>query len=75
MGQEAYLSENRMDCKGILKMMGLPDYNAWEIVKCTNACLMEDPYWLRFSEEETFADTTRGRSRKIMSENQKNTSW
>ena len=55
--------------------MGLPDYNAWEIVKRTNACLMEDPYWLRFSEEETFADTTRGRARKIMSENQKNTSW
>ena len=41
-------------------MMGLPDYNAWEIVKRTNACLMEDPYWLRFSEDETFADTTRG---------------
>ena len=60
--------KNRMDCKGILKMMGLPDYNAWEIVKRTNACRMEDPYWLRFSEEETFADTTRGRSRKIMSE-------
>ena len=42
--------KNRMDCKEILKMMGLPDYNAWEIVKRTNACLMEDPYWLRFSE-------------------------
>ena len=46
--------KNRMDCKEILKMMGLPDYNAWEIVKRTNACLMEDPYWLRFSEDETF---------------------
>ena len=43
-----------MDCKEILKLMGLPDYNAWEIVKRTNACLMEDPYWLRFSEDETF---------------------
>ena len=21
---------NRMDCKEILEMMGLPDYNAWE---------------------------------------------
>ena len=38
--------KNRMDCKEILKLMGLPDYNAWEIVKRTNACLMEDPYWL-----------------------------
>ena len=37
-----------------------------EIVKRTNACLMEDPYWLRFSEDETFEDTTRGRARKIM---------
>ena len=64
--------KNRMDCKEILKMMGLPDYNAWEIVKRTNGCLMEDPYWLRFSETETFEDTTRGRARKIMSENQKN---
>ena len=52
--------------------MGLPDYNAWEIVKRTNACPMEDPYWLRFSEEETFEDTTRGRARRIMNENQKN---
>ena len=63
--------KNRMDCKEILKMMGLPDYNAWEIVKRTNACLMEDPYWLRFSEDETFEDTTRGRARRIMNENQK----
>ena len=38
--------KNRMDCKEILKLMGLPDYNAWEIVKRTNTCLMEDPYWL-----------------------------
>ena len=37
-----------------------------EIIKRTNACLMEDPYWLRFSEDETFEDTTRGRARKIM---------
>ncbi len=50
-----------MDCKEILEMMGLPDYSAWEIVKRTNACLMEDPFWLRFSEDETFDDTTRGR--------------
>ena len=49
----------------------LPLNNAWEIVKRTNACLMEDPYWLRFSEEETFEDTTRGRARRIMNENQK----
>lgn len=63
--------KNRMDCKEILKMMGLPDYNAWEIVKRTNACLMEDPYWLRFSKDETFEDTTRGRARKIMNEDQK----
>ena len=55
----------------IAQVLGLPDYNAWEIVKRTNACLMEDPYWLRFSEEETFEDTTRGRARRIMNENQK----
>ena len=36
-----------------------------------NACLMEDPYWLRFSEDETFEDTTRGRARRIMNENRK----
>lgn len=52
-------------------MMGLPDYNAWEIVKRTNACLMEDPFWLRFSEDESSEDTTRGRARKIMAEYQK----
>lgn len=61
---------NRMDCKEILEMMGLPNYNAWEIVKRTNACLMEDPFWLRFSEDETFEDTTRGRARRIMAEYQ-----
>jgi hypothetical protein len=26
-----------------LKLMDLPDCNAWKIVKRTNACLMEDP--------------------------------
>ena len=52
-------------------MMGLPDYNAWEIVKRTNACLMEDPFWLHLSEDETFEDTTHGRARKIMVEYQK----
>ena len=41
------------------------------IVKHTNACLMEDPFWLRFSEAETFEDTTRGRARRIMAEYQK----
>ena len=55
----------------IAQVLGLPDYNAWEIVKRTNACLMEAPYWLRFSEDETFEDTTRGRARRIMTECQK----
>ena len=41
--------KNRMDCKEILKLMGLPDYNAWEIVKRTNACLMEVYFQLHFS--------------------------
>ena len=72
MGKEAYLPEKSDGRKEILKLMGLPDYNAWEIVKRTNACLMEDPYWLRFSEDETFEDTTRGRARRIMNETQKN---
>ena len=27
----------------IAQVLGLPDYNAWEIVKRTNACLMEAP--------------------------------
>ena len=66
-----YYTLSVMDCKEILEMMRLPDYNAWEIVKRTNACLMEDPFWLRFSEDETFEDTTRGRARKIMAEYQK----
>ena len=52
-------------------MMRLPDYNTWVIVKRINACLMEDPFWLRFSEDETFDDTTHGRARKIMAEYQK----
>ena len=49
----------------IAQVLGLPDY------KRTNACLMEAPYWLRFSEDETFEDTTCGRARRIMNENQK----
>ena len=44
----------------IAQVLGLPDYNAWEA-----------PYWLRFSEDETFEDTTCGRARRIMNENQK----
>jgi hypothetical protein len=54
--------KERMGCDEILRDMGLSEYNAWEIVKQTKACLMEDPYWLRFSEDDTFADTTRGRA-------------
>ena len=63
--------KNRMDCKEILKLMGLPDYNAWDILKRPHACLRAAPYWQRFSEDETFEDTTRGRARKIMKEDQK----
>jgi hypothetical protein len=46
-------------------------YKAKEVLAILTACLMEDPYWLRFSEDETFEDTTRGRARRIMNENQK----
>lgn len=54
--------KERMDCDKLLAAMGMQNYDAWEIVKRTGACLMEDPYWLRFSEEEAFEATTRGRA-------------
>lgn len=54
--------KERVDCRKLLTAMGMQEYDAWEIVKRTGACLMEDPYWLRFSEEETFEETTRGRA-------------
>ena len=65
LGKEANLPEKSDGLQRDFKLMGLPDYNAWEIVKRTNACLMEDPYWLRFSEDETFEDTTRGTLRLL----------
>ena len=35
--------------------------NKRETINYTNACLMEDPFCLCFSEDETFEGTTRGR--------------
>ena len=36
----------------IAQVLGLPDYNAWEIVKRTNACLMEPLRTPRAAEPE-----------------------
>lgn len=55
--------KERTDCDRLLKTMGLAEYDAWEIVRKTGACLMEDPYWLKFSDTDSFADTTRGRAK------------
>lgn len=57
--------KERTDCKELLARMSLPEYDAWAIVQRTHACLMEDPYWLKFHEEETFEDTTRGRAKLL----------
>lgn len=54
--------KERVDCARLLAAMGLAEYDGWEIVRRTGACLMEDPFWLRFEESQTFADTTRGRA-------------
>lgn len=53
--------ENREDCKELLQLLGLPRYDQLMIAEVNKACLMEDPYWIRFRPTDSFrTDTVRG---------------
>lgn len=55
--------EERTDLKRQLTLLGLEDYNTIKIIRKTKACLIEDGWWLSFSEEDDWrVDTTRGRA-------------
>ena len=56
---------------GNRRKVSLVDVVVWAKKRIFPRNRMEDPFWLRFSEDETFEDTTRGRARKIMAEYQK----
>lgn len=51
----------RIGAKQLLKELGLDEYRPYAIAMETKACLMEDPYWVAFTERDNFrADTVRG---------------
>lgn len=50
--------ENRVNKEKLLKLMGLTRYDALAIVKYTRVCLMEDPFWIAFKEDDTFRSNT-----------------
>lgn len=51
----------RVGAKQLLKELGLDEYRPFAIAVETKACLMEDPYWVAFTEGDNFrADTVRG---------------
>lgn len=60
--EDRIFQENRTDKEDLLKLLDLKEYTIWGIAKKTTACLMTDPYWVKFSEKDTFRESTiRGR--------------
>ncbi|HDR7597788.1 hypothetical protein EXW35_26535 [Bacillus mycoides] len=54
--------EHRVDCDKLLKQLDLNKYDPLEIAKKTKVCLVEDAWWLTFSEKDNFRnDTLRGK--------------
>ncbi|AFQ29875.1 hypothetical protein P4493_05505 [Bacillus thuringiensis] len=54
--------KEREDCKKLLKQLGLREYDPLEIAKRTKASLVEDGWWIAFSDTDTFEkDTVRGK--------------
>lgn len=47
-------SKDRPDIKGILELLGLTSYDAWEIIKRTKALSKSDCYWLTQNEDESY---------------------
>jgi hypothetical protein len=51
----------RIDAKELLNELGLEKYDAWAIAKQTKASLMEDPFWVKIYESDSYEkDTIRG---------------
>jgi hypothetical protein len=53
---ERIFPKGRPDEDKILKQLGLDVYNEWEIIKKTHGSSFNDPYWLRFDEDEKFEE-------------------
>lgn len=59
--EERVFPEERMDCKELLADLNLEEYRPFAIAKQTKACLMEDGWWVSFSDQDSFRkDTIRG---------------
>ncbi|MEX2459836.1 MAG: hypothetical protein WD469_00815 [Paenibacillaceae bacterium] len=53
--------KNRVGADRLLSEMGLDTYSIIGVARQTKACLMEDGFWVAFSEEDDFRrDTIRG---------------
>ena len=56
--EDRVFPENRVDCKELLKEMGLDFYDPWAIVKKTGGSVMTDPWWLRVEDDWTYENHT-----------------
>lgn len=53
---------NRVGVKSLLRKMGLKKYDYFDVALCTRACLVEDGFWLKVNDTDTFRQCTiRGR--------------
>ncbi|MFR4981083.1 MAG: hypothetical protein ACLUC0_08140 [Clostridium neonatale] len=57
--------EDRADKEELLKLLDLKEYTILGIAKKTTACLMTDPYWVKFDEKDVFGQSTIGLDLKI----------
>lgn len=50
--------ENRVDCKRVLKRLGLKRYNEWKIIKRNRAVLITDGWWMKMDEDDNYYKCT-----------------
>lgn len=50
--------ENRVGSEQLLDELELDKYDPWYIVKKTNGCLMEDPWWLKIRDTDSYETST-----------------
>lgn len=52
--EERVIPSNRIGLKRILDKLGMKKYDMLEVAKKTNVCQLTDPYWVTYSDSDTF---------------------
>lgn len=56
--EERVFPEDRMGVRKLLRSLGLKKYDPLEVALKTRACLVEDGFWIKVEEGDTFRDNT-----------------